>query len=290
MSFYLMPLRDRIAVNTEENAKMLRKKVEELREEKVGKRTNHKYQNTEIKKRANLKVSLSVFSRFMRAENSTLPEDDHKRLAYLLCDEGVFTKPNDVINRLIEIDNPLFHTLVDFLKSGSGTIEKACLSYPGIYKTWRPSSHWPGHFLLGALEIIQEDTCVIKTRETERFSGLDRAHPLIKVMDGYLFRKDGKIYILSSEEKCRKSLRLIILNSTSFGDDERAVVMEGIMVGVSKGKIFSTMVYIERWNDSPTTDIEFYKTLDIVKSDEVHELILSRLGLFRLESGLVSIG
>lgn len=283
-------LRDRIAVNTEENAKVLREKIEDLQNEKAGARINSKYKNVEIIKQAKLTVSQPTFSRFMKEQITTLSGDNHSLLANFLFDEGVFTKSSDVINRLIEVDNSLFHTLVDFLKIGSGTVDKACHAYPGTYKVWQTSLHWPGCYAIGSLEIIHEDGCVIKTRETQRFSGIDGDHQLIEEALGYLFRKDGKVYIISTGHKSRKSLRLFIVDSASFDNDERVYIMEGIMIGVFKGKIFSSMTYIERWNNPPADRMDFCKELDIVKPDKVHELIRNRLGLFKLENGAAFIG
>jgi hypothetical protein len=288
MSHRYKSLRDKLAECTEESASILREKIMELQrdEESYGKRINDKYKANQIIINAKLSTSPSTFSRFL--EGGKLPEEVHKKLAHYMVDDGVFSKPKEVLKKLQDIDDPLFHSLVNFLKVKSGTIESTISAFPGIYKIWRPSLHWHGQYVVASLEIYHDEH-VVKTMETQRFSGIDGEHSLMKQMEGYLFKKNGKIYILSSENNENKSLQLIIVNSASFGKDKKVVVMEGMMIGIFHGEIISTMVYIERWNNPPDDSTDFYKALDIVPPDDVHPLIRSRLGRFKLEDGFAFI-
>lgn len=187
-----------------------------------------------------------------------LPADEHKRLCEYLWDQGFFNGTWELKKLMSMVKHPFFHVLSDFLDVRDGTVDNLRQRAEGTYRLWRPSSHLPGHYVRGRIDIQadEDDAAVIRSLEVQIYQGEDgktdgnvAARALKEVNYGYVTRKDNIIYILSRDNTWR-SLHTMYLHGARMEKttDERIryVTMKGVVMTLAENFILAAPVYLER--------------------------------------------
>ncbi len=171
----------------------------------------------------------------------------------------------------------LFHALLGFLDIGDITLANLTDRAPGLYRAFRPSSTFPGHFWEGLLDITADaQTGAVRTSQyyhaSDRF---DRPARSLR-FDGFMIRK-AQQYVMLSRNRAKTSLEVVYLPTVTL-DENRLQTMMGAVTDMGTARLYSSRQFYERHDigrkskDKALQDI--LATLDLRTPEEMPPSIL----------------
>lgn len=231
------------------------------------------------------KITYDKIRQFSQGRIDQISKNDFRLIVYFLDFRGVF-RERYVGNKISEkYEDPLFHSLMDFMGVGDFTYTNIRRHAPGLYTAYRPSSTFPGCFWVGAMEIsVNEQSGAIQTFEFYQSSGFDSRPNKIVTFTGYLIRK-GRHYTILSRNHSSSSLCATLLPSVTV-EGHKITNMTGATLDMSTGRLWSGRILFDRFNlDSSTSSIvkskqsykeirnAFFESACVLKSSEIPESI-----------------
>jgi hypothetical protein len=209
---------------------------------------------------------------------ASLRHDDHQRLCDYLWEKGFLTGSWQARRMIDTTPHLLFHTINAFLDVKDATLANLRERAIGTYRMWRHSSHLPGYFVRGMMEIFSSIDApgVVHARETHIFKGAQEARPIKEVTEGYVTRRGNIIYIVSTGAS-EHGLRTTCLHGARIAvtdKGEQYVTLKGVVMGNTENFVLSAAVYLERVDIRPE---ELLESLDLVPGEAVPPVVLAKL-------------
>ncbi len=244
---------------TPENRKYLQDRLSQVMRLKYPKSSRRKFisdviafvesapNNCDIDPKHELTVDGDRLGKFMRDNepNKQITPEDFKCICIFLDYKGLFYNRHRGDEIAEKFEDPLFHSLLDFMKIGEFTLNNMKRHAPGFYRCYRPASTFPGNFWVGAMEISDSpDTGALVTREFYQSAGFE-GRPNKKVeLNGYLFRK-GRHYTIISRDQASSSLSVALLPSV-ITEDHKITNLTGAVLDMSTGHLWGGRVIYDR--------------------------------------------
>jgi len=185
---------------------------------------------------------------------------------YNLDFKGVF-KDQHIGSRIADsYKDPLFHSLIDFMRVGDFTYTNMKRHAPGLYRAYRPSSTFPGNYWVGALEIyINDNSGAICTYEFYKSNNFDGRTNKVVQFNGYLIRK-GRHYSIVSRNQSQSSLCVALLPSVTI-ESRRITNLTGATIDMSTGHLWTGRVIFDRI-DLPNVCVSTDRISEEIEVDE----------------------
>ena len=263
-----LPTIDTLWERTAENQENLRKRYKELQSWSDNIAGEIRYSRVGAK----IGVSEQFFGRFVRGD-AELDQKQYKALLTLLWDNKLWS---DSWRSRGPAAKPgtLFIALSEFLDVGEISKERLVTETPGLYRSWRPSMHVPGAYVLGMLQIIYEDDKdIVRVIEKQRFRGSDRESPQFEQHEGILVKKSNCYIIIARQFEVNKTLPRITVVSNCLYEKNCARTMQGLTIGSYGNSLFAAPAYFERID--PALEASLLEEMDIV--DQVPPSVLGKM-------------
>ena len=187
---------------------------------------------------------LGKFIRDDRA-SKVVTEIDFKCICYFLDWKGLFYNNHRGADISAAFVDPLFHSVLDFMKIGEFTLNNMKRHAPGFYRCYRPASTFPGNFWVGAMEVFEERASgALITMEFYQSAGFDQRPNKTVELSGYLFRK-GRHYTIISRNESSTSLSVALLPSVSI-ENHKITNLTGAVLDMSTGHLWGGRVIYDR--------------------------------------------
>jgi hypothetical protein len=259
-----------LIIETRENSRLLRETMRRLRKNDA---TKYLVGHAHLKACAGITTPQSSLSHYMDDDKRSLNGGDHEKLTRYYWDQGYWTNHATIREALDGINDNLFHSLTQFLGVHIGTQFNSARRCEGTFRLWRPSTHVPGCFVLGMIEISYDHASLaLKTCEKQRYQSSDGTRSREEIFSGYLIRKSKK-YCIVAKDRSVDSLRVTYLHYW-HREQNQVVGLGGVTVGLYDNFAYAAPIYIERYEGS-TEDLE--QSLDIVPESAVPPSVLARL-------------
>lgn len=192
-----------------------------------------------------IKFDASRASNIRKDGNTSINAADFKAIVFFLDFHGLLLPGHygDEIGE--QFPDPLFHSLIDFMDIGEYTFDNIIKRAPGLYYAYRPSSTFPDHFWVGALEIfVNRETKAVVAKEFYTSNGFDnRPNKTIKFY-GYLVRK-ARHYTIISKNESAASLSVALLPYVTV-ENNKIMSLAGAILDMSTGRLWGGRVLYER--------------------------------------------
>lgn len=187
----------------------------------------------------------SRISNIKNQKKYSINSEDYRIIVYFLDFHGLLLPGHfgDEIGE--QFPDPLFHSLIDFMDIGEYTFDNIIKRAPGLYHAYRPSSTFPDHFWVGALEIfVNRETKAVVAKEFYTSNDFDgRPNKTIKFY-GYLVRK-ARHYTIISKNESAASLSVALLPYVTV-EDNKIMSLAGAILDMSTGRLWGGRVLYER--------------------------------------------
>ena len=230
-----------------------------------------------------IKIDSGRFSKFVNHtkkksnEWDVLPDIQYKATVAYLFENGHWT-PSKLINRIKNIEDHLYHSLINYMEVHTDTEINMRNRVPGIYRVYRRSSVVPNKYLIGLSNIYYDvNSLAICSKEIFKYGGDSeerkiKFRPLTDEYNGYLSRKNKKYFIIAKDKSC-SSLRITLLTDI-FREEKKVTTMGGVVAGLLGQHSFATPVFYERFEEEESV---LYDMLGVYEREMLPDIVLAYL-------------
>ena len=249
----------RRSVKTEENIRYLQDRLSQVMRlsdpersyqsfiDEVAQFIEHAPEKSKINRKHELTINSDRLGKFMRDQraNANVTKDDFACICIFLDFKELFYNQHRGAEIANAFEDPLFHSLLNFMKIGEFTLNNMKRHAPGFFRCYRPASTFPGNFWVGAMEIsVAPESGALISREYYQSADFDNRPNKTIELTGYLFRK-GRHYTIISRDQASSSLSVALLPSVII-ENHRITNLTGAVLDMSTGHLWGGRVIYDR--------------------------------------------
>lgn len=219
-------------------------------------------------------VNESSIGRFIR-NGADLDDTPYKLLVAHLWNNKLWS---DTWRQAGPVAQPgmLFYALSEFLDVGEITQERLINETPGTYRSWRPSMHVSGNYVLGMLKVFYDDEkSIINIVEKQSFKGSKFESPQNEQYEGVLVKKSNSYVIIARQSEIHKGPPRVTVVTNFLHQRNGIRTMQGLTIGCYGHSMFAAPAYFERVTEEEAESLE--ESLDIVPASDVPASVLGKL-------------